>query len=152
MCSFGPCCSLPICKITLHITGMVSLIKSIPMFVYIGNGSSFPLLNAMWLQLCHVAALTICVLLSPGAVVLLFFLCEWVHCAVFLGANQYTIDWSLVNCQGSEPRPLVSALTQALHGAGSRVGTPSADLTSCSADVKTSCLFSIQLENSTFES
>ena len=39
-----------------------------------------------------------------------------------------------------------------LHGAGSCVGTPSADLTSCSADVKTSCLFSNQLENASFES
>ena len=119
-------------------------LKVFPCLFTCRNGSSFHLLNAMWLQLCHVADLTICALLSPGAVVLLFFLCEWVHCAVFLGANQYTIDWSLANCQGSELRPLVSALTQALHGAGSRAGTPWADLTSCSADVKTFLLLPVR--------
>ena len=43
--SFGPCCSFPVCKITLQITGMVNLIKSIPMSVYMWKWRFIPFIE-----------------------------------------------------------------------------------------------------------
>lgn len=86
--------------------------KALTCMLTCGSGMLFHLLNVMWPQSCHVTALKLCAA-SPWSCGLLFFLCEWVHCAIFLGANQCVLEWFPVNCQGYEPKPLISVLTQA---------------------------------------
>lgn len=143
--SFSPFCTLLICKIKLQIMMMVNVIqKSIHMYVYIWQWNVVPfiecdLASAMSLD-CFEVLYCFTLELWP----LIFSM--WMRTLCYFPRRQ------------SVHAPMVSGKLPGLWAKASDLcmdpgflyrscaGTPSADLTSCNADAKPSCVFYSQLQ------